>query len=549
MNRWSRRSVLRHVGAAFTVGAGVRWASLGRAAELSEPSPVVSTTGGQVRGRRAAGVCAYRGIPYGAPTGGSARFLPPSRPASWTGIRELTDCGPPCPQIDTDLPAWVDPRAASEDCLYLNVWTPEEAAGRKLAVMFWIHGGAYLSGSGGLPIYDGAALAHHGDVVVVTVNHRLSALGYLYLGALDDRFADSGNAGQLDLIAALEWVQSNIEGFGGDPKNVTLFGESGGGGKITALFSMPRARKLFHKAIIQSGSFWKMNTRQAAVDLCNATLAELGISPKRHERLAAVPPDRLVLAADAAWKRQHNALAFRPVIDGRSLMEQAWEPLAPTAVKDIPLLIGTNRDEAAYFVDHPEKAPLDDEELAARLVKADFSRNLTDAQARELTEGYRALTPHESRLDLLIGVATDVLMWREAVAQAERKARQQGASVFMYEFSWRTPCFGGRWAPHGSEIPLVFGNMDYAEAWDEVDTPAARAKADPPGDRYRLSGIMMSSWAEFARRGNPSIGSLPKWPAYDAAQRMTMILDAECTVTRDPGAARRKILDSALGTP
>jgi para-nitrobenzyl esterase len=549
MSRWSRRSLLCHVGAALTAGAGAHWPVLGSPVESSEPSPVVSTTDGKVRGRLSSGVCAYRGIPYGAPTGGSARFLPPSRPASWLGIRELTDCGPPCPQINNDLPAWVDPRSASEDCLYLNVWAPQEAVGRRLAVMFWIHGGAYLSGSGGLPIYDGAALARHGDVVVVTVNHRLSALGYLYLGAFGERFADSGNAGQLDLIAALEWVQHNIGRFGGDPENVTLFGESGGGGKITALFSMPSARKLFHKAIIQSGSFWKMNTREAAVDLCHATLKELGISPAGYESLASVPPDRLVLAADAAWKRQHDALAFRPVIDGRSLMEQAWEPLAPPSIRDVPMLIGTNRDEAAYFVDQPEKAPLDDDELAARLVRADFSRHLTNTQARELMEGYRTLAPHKSRLDLLIGVATDVLMWRQALVQAERKAGQQGAPVFMYEFSWRTPCFGGRWSPHGSEIPLVFGNMDYVEAWDKADTPSVRAEADPRGDRYRLSRIMMSIWTEFARRGNPSTDLLPRWPAYDAAQRMTMILYADCAVAGDPGAGRRKLLDSVLGAP
>jgi para-nitrobenzyl esterase len=548
MNQMSRRSVLSHLGAAFGIVAGVQWRQLVIANESSTASPVVATAAGKVQGFVSNNVCAYRGIPYGAPTGGARRFLPPVAPAAWTGVRQLSDCGPPCPQINTDLPAWVDPRPASEDCLHLNVWTPREARGRKLAVMFWIHGGAYLSGSGGLSLYDGTELCHHGDVIVVTVNHRLNALGYLYLGALEDRFADSGNAGQLDLIAALEWVRDNIEAFGGDPENVTLFGESGGGGKITALFSMPRARKLFHKAIIESGSLWKLNTKEDAEAVCDRTLAELEISSKNLDRLIALPPDRLVAAADAAWKRRHSALDFRPVIDGRTLMDQAWEPLAPQSVRDVPMLIGTNRDEAAYFVEDPNRTPAGDAELAIRIVKSDFANRLTEAQAHALIDGYRSADPKASRLELLIGIATDVLMWREAVAQAERKANQRGASVFMYEFAWRTPCFGRSWAPHGSEIPFVFGNLNYEQAWDTADTPAVRAKADPGGARHVLARTMMSAWAEFARKGDPSTPSLP-WPRYETAQRSTMRLGSECTVEHDPRAAPRKLLDSVIGSP
>jgi para-nitrobenzyl esterase len=548
MNQWSRRSVLGHLVAALGAFAGVSGRRLLIAKETSGPSLVIATTAGKVRGVVTDRVCAYRGIPYGAPTGGVRRFLPPAAPAAWSGVRELTDCGPPCPQVNTDLPAWVDPRPTSEDCLYLNVWTPQESAGRKVAVMLWIHGGAYLSGSGGLPLYDGAELCRHGDVIVVTVNHRLGALGYLYLGALADRFADSGNAGQLDLIAALEWVRDNIAAFGGDPGNVTIFGESGGGGKITALFSMPRARKLFHKAIIESGSLWKMNTRQDAAAVCNLTLAELGISARSLGPLAAVPVDRLTAAADAAWKRQGSALAFRPVIDGRNLMEQSWEPIAPASVRDIPMLIGTNRDEAAYFVQDPVDMPANDAELAARIVKSDFENHLTGARARMLIEGYRRASPQASRLDLLIGIATDVLMWRNAVAQAERQANQRGAAVFMYEFAWQTPCFGRQWAPHGSEIPLVFGNLNYEQAWDTADTPALRAQADPRDNRHVLAHTMMSAWAEFARKGDPSTAALP-WPRFEGTERLTMRLDSKCAVEREPRAVQRKLLDSVMGTP
>jgi para-nitrobenzyl esterase len=544
---WSRRVVLRHLaGGLAAVSAGPTPRANSSTSEPRIERPVVATRSGRLRGCVLDGVCAYRGIPYGASTAAAARFLPPMQLQPWRGVRDATDCGPPCPQVNSDLPAWVDSRAASEDCLYLNVWVPRVKESKSLAVMVWIHGGAYVSGSGGLPIYDGANLARHGNVVVVTVNHRLNALGYLYLGGLSDRYRDSGNLGQLDLIAALEWVRDNIENFNGDPGNVTLFGESGGGGKITTLCQMPAAQGLFHKAIIQSGSIWATMTPETASQVCDDVFTELSIKTADIERLLLVPAAHLAAAAEAVATKRKDLLAFCPVLDGRSITKNQWETTAPTAIHQVPMLIGTNSDEAAYFVKDPINEPANDGELIARVIEAGAPVHLSADQAHTLVDRYRTISPATSRLSMLIAISTDLFLWRDAVLQAERKAKQRGSAVYMYEFAWKTPCFGRQWAPHGSEIPLMFGNLDYALAWDDKDTPAVRAAADPKGLRYRLAKSMMSAWAAFARTGDPSSPQLA-WPAYEPLHRRTMVLRGDNSVVDDPRSAQRILLTQLLG--
>ena len=546
-----RRQAL-HAMIAGLIAAGIprSWAEscADRRGGIRRTSRIVRTASGRVRGLQIGRVAAYRGIPYGASTAGARRFMPPAAPASWTGIKDCFDCGPPCVQINTDLPAWIDPRPASEDCLYLNVWTPATNSSTRLPVMVWIHGGAYLSGSGGLDIYDGAHLAVHGDVIVVTVNHRLSALGYLYLGGISEQYVDSGNAAQLDLVAALRWVKDNIADFGGDPDNVTVFGESGGGGKINALCSMPAAEGLFHKAIIESGSFWNDIPAGDATEIARRVLAELAVPTDRLDRLREIPPFRIVAAADRVWQRWGTNLAFRPVLDGRSILHQFWDRSPPPWIASIPMLIGSNHDESVYLVADPRTEPVSDEDLVVRLRGAQGMSKVTKDQIHALIDGYRRIDDYPSRLSLLIGIATDVFLWRDAVLQASRKAAQRQAPVYMYRFDWKTPCFGREWSLHGAEIPMVFGNLDYRLAWDESDTPFFRAKADPAGHRYRLAAATMTAWAEFARTGTPRARTLPEWTPYDDSSRATMTLNARCSMTRDPHAKQRRLLDQLFGT-
>lgn len=545
--KWSRRAVMGGVAAAALASrldlAGATGMLSGNTATMT-----VSTRFGRVRGLRVGDVCAYRGIPYGGSTDGRDRFGPPRPPDAWRGVLDAFDCGPPCLQVNTDLPAWVDPRPQNESCLFLNVWTPEPAPSGRHPVMVWIHGGAYVSGSGGLAIYDGSALARRG-AVVVTVNHRLGPFGYLYLGSLGERYVRSANVGQLDLVAALQWVRENIEAFGGDPGNVTVFGESGGGGKITALSMMPAARGLFHKAIIESGSIWNTIDAAAAHRIASAVLAKLAIDPRHSDKLLETPPLLLLDAANSVLQDMGNPLGLSPVLDGAVIAHDSWTQGAPTQVAAIPFLIGTNLDEAAYFIGDPVTEPASDAALRRRLSEAGrFIGGLTSEHADALIQSYRRLDGSSDRLELLIRIATDMFLWRDAVTQAEHKVRQHAAPVYMYEFTWRTPCFGRRWAPHGSEIPFVFGNLDYWFAWDWDDTPAVRAAADPGRMRDRLSTKMMDAWIAFARTGNPGTPSLPQWPEYELTHRATMELGASCSVIENPRGAERALLDRILAS-
>jgi len=509
----------------------------------------VKVTQGRLAGVRAARLAVFKGIPYGGNVAAGSRFLQAPPPSPWGTLRVASDYGSPSLQNNVDYPAWLDPKPGAENCLYLNVWTPDTAG--KRAVMVWIHGGGYSVGSGGLPLYDGSNLAEKGDVVVVTVNHRLNIFGYLHLAAFDRRYETSGNAGQLDLVQALEWIAANISAFGGDPGNVTIFGESGGGAKISTLMAMPAAQGLFHKAIIESAAPLSALTPEAAERTGRAVLAHFGFATREVAKLQSVPADKLLAAsvrlAGDGTSTQGERHEFGPVVDGVAIPRQTWTPGTPEISRHIPMLVGSNHDEAVTFVGKAMyDAPMDDAALGDRIKRYSTSGTpLRDSEVNGLISRYRRTMPSASSLDLLVRIATDVGMRHRAIRLAERQLAG-GAPVFMYEFDWRTPCFGGRWALHSVEIPFAFGNLDYGTAWDDHDTDAKRAAADPVGARFRLSDQTLRAWAAFARTGNPSHSGLPQWRPYALDRRETMSLNVRSELLTDPRRADRLFVENLV---
>ncbi|MFD7956122.1 carboxylesterase/lipase family protein [Streptomyces ardesiacus] len=501
---------------------------------------VVETRQGRVRGERAGAVRCFKGIPYAEPPVGAKRFLAPTAPRSWKGVRDATALGHPSVQFNPDFPAWLDPEQASEDCLYLNVWTPTGSSGRAKPVMVWIHGGAFSYGSAGAPVYDGAHLAESADVVVVSINHRLNIFGYLWLGDVIPELADHANPGQQDLVAALSWVRHNIRGFGGDPCNVTIFGESGGGAKVGALLATPTARGLFHKAIIESGSQLGVMTREEANHVTSTALDALGGGVFTLERLLGLSADEFEKAA-LAVQGKLPGLPFQPVVDGHFIPRQTWKNGAPADSRGIPMIIGTNSDEAAVFLPDMAEQIDTDEELRRRFLHGPTPQ-LTDEQFQQLLSDYRRVMPSSSRLELLVAMVTDLWMWHSALIQAEHKVADGAGPVYFYEFAWRTPCFGSSWAVHAGELPFVFGNLDYPTAWDGTDSDTTRSADDPTGQRFLLAHQMMRAWGAFAHHGDPFTVDL-KWPAYDTRTRPTMLFDrGRSAVVKDRNAERRHLI-------
>jgi len=515
----------------------------------SAPGATVQTTAGRVRGLLVDKVHAFRGIPYGGTTAGARRFFPPTKPESWTGVRDTFTLGPRSPQFDSELVPEFAPlnlrEAAGEDCLCLNLWTPGTSSGTsgtKRPVMVWLHGGGYSAGSAGFVCYDGQELARKHDVVVIGVNHRLNVFGYLYVADLGGaQYAEAGNPGQRDIIAALEWVRDNVAAFGGDPGNVTLFGQSGGAGKISALMAMPAAKGLFHRAIVQSGSAVTGVPRDAATKAAEAYMTRLGLKPNQIDELQQLPAEKLLAAmrggpgGPGGPGGGGGGLALSPVIDGKSLLGNPFDPTAPAVSADVPLLIGSTETEVTWNI-NTKYDPLDDAALKARV--KDVLRLQDEARADQVIATYKKGRPKASNLDLALIIATDASNFRTGTdTQAERKAALGKAPVYMYRFAWYSPVNGGRIrAMHCLDIPFVFDNVD-----------ACKVVTGDGADRYPLAERMSKAWVAFARTGNPNHSGLPTWQPFETTRRATMVFNNECKVVNDPYRDERLAVQASLG--
>jgi para-nitrobenzyl esterase len=479
--------------------------------------PIAVTREGSLRGTKLddRGIYVFRGVSYGQSTAGAARFKPPQRVAKWQGVKDALKFGPICPQAgDVGRRTTVPDELLqhSEDCLVLNVWTPALTDNGKRPVMVWLHGRGFYAGAGSEPLYDGARLAKRGNVVVVSVNHRLNVFGYLYLGEIGGKeFATSGNAGVQDMQLALEWVRDNIAAFGGDASNVTIFGESGGGVKVSTLLGVPQAKGLFRRGIIESGARTRGMPLATAVKNTQTVMSRLQV--KTVAELQAVPMDTLLAAVTTTGRTEPD---FGPIVDKQYLPADMFEPVAAPSSHGIPIIVGSNRDEyALYAREHPQ---------AGKMTEAQLREDLTPTfgtRTEELLAAYRQSRPQATPWDLMIAIRSNRFhVGPVRLAEAASKSSQ----VYVYSFDFEPTALK---AAHGAEIPFVFSNA--------TANPNAR-----PGAKA-VEDAMSDAWIAFARTGNPNHPGMPTWPTYDPKVRGTMVFDVKTQVVNDPRAPERKV--------
>jgi para-nitrobenzyl esterase len=531
----SRRDFLKHASLLVTASSiGVR------SSRAADAFVVAETTFGRIRGVDTDGIKIFKGVRYGASTAGRNRFMPPVDPAKWTGVRDALAFGPSAPQREPGTRAAASNLAVAaaglppegEDCLVLNIWTPAVNDGRKRPVMLWCHGGGFATGSGSSPGTDGTNLARRGDVVVVTINHRINVLGFTFLEDFGGRdFARSGDVGMLDIVHALEWVRENIAQFGGDPNMVTVFGQSGGGRKVATLLAMPSARGLFHRAIIESGATIRLVDREQATRVASELLTTLGLNKSQLRELQTLPVDRIMSAYFATVRRMNvdqMTMGFSPTVDGAIVPQHPFHPTASAVSPNVPLMIGSTRTELTSSAD-AAAFTLSEDGLRARI------QELLGAGSARVIDVYRKTNPGATPSDLFFLIASDHRYSGPVMKIAERRAALARGPVYLYYFRWETPIEGGRLkSPHTIEIPFVFDNVKTSRLTSS--SPDAPALADKVSD----------AWIAFARKGDPNTAKLPRWPAFNASERPTMVFDNQSRVQNDPIREERLAIFAAM---
>ena len=538
-NRFSAFDRRRFLSAGGLTAAGLAMGALTPEAwaqemRLTSIGGTARTRYGRVRGLERNGIHQFFSVPYGADAGGQNRFMPPQAPAQWRGIND---------HFQIKYTAWNEPGAVepapvvtalnrqmpkSEDCLSVNVFTPA-LDNKPRPVMVWMHGGGFRTGSGNYLLYDGTNLAKKEDVVVVAVNHRLNLYGFLHLADLGgEKWAQSTNVGLQDLVATLQWVQDNIENFGGDPDRVTIFGQSGGGGKTTSVMAMPSAEGLFHRCIAQSGYAFRGQNASQATEQAERFIAKLGIRPNQLDRLQEIDVQQI---QDAFYSEPRMpGFGMGPVIDGNILPRNQWVPTAPSYSANVPIMIGSTETEDGWIGPPPYEMDESDmvEQFTSRIANGDAD------EGRDLVDLYRRTYPDRRNRMLWLTADSDNTRRWSAQQISRLKAEQGSAPAYLYFFDWWSPVHNDRMGSyHTLDIPFVFYNMDIGASMTGSDQA-----------RYALAHTMSAAWAAFARTGDPNHADMPTWPEFNADDYPTMMFGDSVRVENDPNRDTRIAIDT-----